>query len=101
MVLLMMIHPSQVGQVPNNIRRGIPCGTKKTWTISLLKFTNDLGLTGRDPPSRTRTRILLTPMVAFVPCLELKNSRSGVLDVGYVYHSKNRRKIFSNLLGGP
>ena len=89
MILLMMIHPSQVGQVPNNICRRIPCGMKKTWMISLLKFTNDLGLTGRDPPLSTRTRILLTPMVAFVPCLELKNSRSGVLDVGYVYHSKN------------
>jgi hypothetical protein len=85
----MMIHLSQVGQGPNDIRRGIPCGTMKTWTISLLESMNDLGLglTGRDPPSRTR--ILLTPMVAFAPCLELKNSRSGVLDVGYVYHSKN------------
>ena len=89
MILLMMIHLLQVGQGPNNIRRGIPCGTIKTYTISLLESTNDLSLTGRDPPSRTRTRILLTPIIAFEPCLELKNSRSGVLDVGYVYHSKN------------
>ena len=87
MILLIMIHLSQVGRGPNNIRRGIPCGTIKTWTISLLESTNDLGLTGLDPPSRTR--ILVTPMVAFEPCLELKNSRSGVLDVGCVYHSKN------------
>jgi hypothetical protein len=27
-------------------------------------------------------------MIAFETCLELKNSLSGVLDVGYVYHSK-------------
>ena len=87
MILLTMIHPLEVGQGPNNIRRGVPCGTIKTWTIFLLESTNDLGLTGIDPPSRTR--ILMTPMVAFKPCLELKNARSGVLDVGYVYHSKN------------
>ena len=74
----MMIHLSQVGQGPNNIRRGMPCGTIKTWTISLLESTNDLCLTGRDKPSRTR--ILLTPMVVFEPCLEMKNSRSGVLE---------------------
>ena len=100
MILSIMIHLSQVGQGPNNIRCRIPCGAIKTWTISLLESTNDLSLTGRDPPLRTRTRILLTPMVAFDPCQELKKSRSGVLDVGYVYHSKNGRKIFSNLLGG-
>ena len=89
MVLLMMIHLSQLGQGPNNIRRGIPYGTIKTWTISLLDFTNDLGLTGRLGDQPSRTRILMTPMVAFEPCLEMMNSRSGVLDVGYVYHSKN------------
>ena len=54
MILLMMLHLSQAGQRPNNIRRGMPCGTIKTWTISLLESTNDLGLTGRDQPSRTR-----------------------------------------------
>jgi hypothetical protein len=46
-------------------------------------------------------RILLIPIVAFEPCLELKNSHSGVLDVGYVYHSKNGRKKSIILLGGP
>jgi hypothetical protein len=101
MILLMMIclSRSQVGQGLNIIliRRGIPW--IKTWMISLQESTNDHGLTGRDPPSRTR--ILLTPMVAFEPSLELTNSRSGVLDVGYVYHSKNQRKISSILLGGP
>ena len=91
MILLMMIHlsRSQVGQGPNNIRRGMPCGTMKTCTIFLLESTNDHCLTGwpGDPPSRMR--ILLTPWVAFESCLELKNSRSGVLVAGYVFHSKN------------
>ena len=100
MILLMMIHLSQVGQGLNNIiGQGMPCKLIKTWMISLQEFWSDLGLTGWDPPSRMR--ILLAPMVAFEPCLELKNSRSGILDVGYVNHPKKGRKISIILLGGP
>ena len=44
MILLMMIHLSQVGQGLNNIiRRGIPCKMIKTW---MQESMNDLGLTG-------------------------------------------------------
>ena len=93
LLMMMMIHLSQVGQGLNNIRRLIPCKVIKPWMISLKDSTNDLGLTGYDPPSRTR--MLLTPMIAFEPCLELKNSLSGVLDVGYVYHSKLEEKYLA------
>ena len=97
MIFLMMIHLSQLGQGLNSIiRRGIAWKMIKTWMISLQESTNDLGLTGWDPPS-----ILLICIVAFEPCLELKNSHSGILDVGYVYRSKIGRKISSILLGGP
>src|ERR1700678_503179 len=97
MILLMMTLLSQVGQGPNNTHRGTPCNLVKTWIISLTASTNDLSFAKRDPLSR----IPLTLIIAFKPCQELKNFPSGVLDVGYVYHSKNQRKICSSLLGGP
>ena len=85
----MMKHLLQVGRGPNNICCGIGCKMVKTWMICLLESTNDLGLAGWD----LRWRILLTPMIAFDLCRELKSFHSGILDVGYVYHSKNSRKI--------
>ena len=101
MVLLMMIkHQSQVGRRgPNKIGRGIACKMVKDWMTSLPEFTNDLSPTGRD--LRLLSRILLTASIAFAPCQELKSFPSGVLDAGYVYHLKNRRKLFNSLLGGP
>jgi len=96
MVLLMIRRQSQVGRGPNNIGHGIACKIVKIWMNSLPEFTNDLGPTGID-----LVLLLTTPMIAFAPCQELKSFPSGVLDAGYVYHSKNGRKIFHSLLGRP
>jgi hypothetical protein len=80
----MIKHQLQVGhQGPNNIGHGIGCKMVKNWMISLPEFTNDLVPTGRD---LVLSRILLTDKIAFAPCQELM---SGILDAGYIYHSKN------------
>ena len=44
MVLSTTMRLLQVDQGPNNIRRGIPCRTAKTWMIFLPESTNDLYL---------------------------------------------------------
>jgi hypothetical protein len=54
----------------------------------LPEFTNDLGPTGR----LSRILVLQTPTIAFAPCQELMSFPSGVLDAGYVYHSKIEEK---------
>ena len=77
-------HLSQVDQGPNNICHGMPYKTVKGWMNFLKDYMNDLGLTWeRD----TLSGILPIPMIVFKLYQEMMNIHSGILDVGYVYHS--------------
>jgi hypothetical protein len=90
--------PVDLGPGSNNIPRGTPCRTEKTWTwmVFLTESTNDLGL------NALSWILLLQMMMIYLAYVqELTSFPSGVFDVGYVNDLKYLRKISNSLLVGP
>jgi hypothetical protein len=89
--------PVDLGPGSNNMPRGMPCRTGKTWTwiVFLTESTSDLGL-------NALSWILLQMMMIYLAYgQELTSFPSGVLDVGCVNDWKYLRKISNSLLVGP